>query len=44
MGDYHLVPMDDDKKYYVWAFDQKIKNYELCSILIQGYRKDYEFC
>ena len=36
---YHLVPMDDDKKHYVWAFDQKINNDGLWSILIQGCRK-----
>ena len=41
MGDYHLVPMDDDKKHYVWAFNQKINNNGLWSILIQRYRKDY---
>ena len=35
---YHLVPMDDDKKHYVGVFDQKIKNYGLWSILIQGCR------
>ena len=38
MENYHLVPTVDDKKHYVWAFGQKIKNYELCSILIQGCR------
>ena len=32
------MPMDDDKKDYVWTFNQKIKNYELRSILIQGCR------
>ena len=30
--------MDDDKKHNVGAFDQKIKNYGLWSILIQGCR------
>ena len=33
---YHLVPTVDDKKHYVGVFDQKIKNYGLWSILIQG--------
>ena len=33
---YHLVPTVDDKKHYVGAFDQKIKNYGLWSIMIQG--------
>ena len=35
---YHLVPTVDDKKHYVGVFDQKIKNYGLWSILIQGCR------
>ena len=38
MENYHLVPMDDDKKHYVGVFDQKIKNYGLWSIMIQGCR------
>ena len=38
MENYHLVPMDDDKKDYVGAFDQKINNDGLWSILIQGCR------
>ena len=32
------MPMDDDKKDYVGAFDQKINNDGLWSILIQGCR------
>ena len=39
MENYHLVPMEDDKKYYVSAFDQKINNDGLWSIKIQGCRK-----
>ena len=35
---YHLVPTVNDKKHYVGVFDQKIKNYGLWSILIQGCR------
>ena len=35
---YHLVPTVDDKKHYVGVFDQKIKNYGLWSIMIQGCR------
>ena len=38
MENYHLVPMDDDKKDYVGAFDQNINNDGLWSILIQGCR------
>ena len=38
MENYHLVPMVDDKKHYVGAFDQKINNDGLWSILIQGCR------
>ena len=30
--------MDDDKKHYVWAFNHKINNDGLWSILIQGCR------
>ena len=36
MENYHLRSMDDDKKNYVWAFNQKINNDGLWSILIQG--------
>ena len=32
------MPTVDDKKHYLWVFDQKIKNYGLWSILIQGFR------
>ena len=32
------MPTVDDKKHYVWAFDQKINNDGLWSILIRGYR------
>ena len=32
------MPMEDDKKYHVWAFDQKINNDGLWSIKIQGCR------
>ena len=32
------MPMDDDKKHYVRAFNQKINNDGLWSILIQGCR------
>ena len=35
---YHLVPTVDDKKHYVGVIDQKIKNYGLWSIMIQGCR------
>ena len=35
MENYHLVPMVDDKKHYVWAFNQKINNDGLWSILRQ---------
>ena len=38
MENYHLVPMDDDKKHYVRAFNQKINKDGLWSILIQGCR------
>ena len=38
MENYHLVPTVDDKKHFVGVFDQKIKNYGLWSILIQGCR------
>ena len=38
MENYHLVPMDDDKKHYVRAFHQKINNDGLWPILIQGCR------
>ena len=38
MENYHLVSMDDDKKHYLWTFNQKINNNGLLSILIQGYR------
>ena len=38
MENYHLVPIDDDKKHYVWTFNQKINNNGFLSILIQGYR------
>ena len=30
------MPMDDDKKHYLWAFDQKINNDGLWSNPIQG--------
>ena len=38
MENYHLVPMVDDKKHYVWAFNQKINNDGLWTILIKGCR------
>ena len=38
MENYHLVPMDDDKKHHVWTFNQKINNDGLWSILIRGCR------
>ena len=38
MENCHLVPMVDDKKHYVWAFNQKINNDGLLTILIQGCR------
>ena len=38
MENCHLVPMVDDKKHYVWAFDKKIKNDGFLSILIQRCR------
>ena len=38
MENYHLVPMVDDKKHYVWAFNQKINIDGLWTILIKGCR------
>ena len=38
MENCYLLPMADDKKNYVWTFNQKINNDGLWSILIQGCR------
>ena len=38
MENYHLVPMVEDKKHYVQAFNQKINNDGLWTILIEGCR------